>query len=107
MIFPPVTFNPCLAKGLGVGKKKDGPIASEYKLAFATRLRDLRARARVTQDAAAEAIGIDRDRLAKYEAGKHEPPLWVLANIAEVYDVSLNFLVTGNERRTFLPRIRA
>ncbi len=41
----------------------------------------------LTQDAAAQSIGINRPRLGSYEEGRAEPNLTTLARICEVYGI--------------------
>lgn len=83
---------------MGRLKGGDGPEASAFKQRFAKRIIELRGE--YTQQEVADAIGISRDRLAKYEGAAAEPPLWVLARIADTLRVSLDFLITGTEART-------
>lgn len=83
---------------MGRLKGGDGPEASAFKERFAKRLIELRGEH--TQQEVADALGISRDRLAKYEGAASEPPLWVLARIADTFRISLDFLITGTEART-------
>jgi len=76
----------------------DGLEASAFKEKFAKRLIELRGEH--TQEEVAAALGISRDRFAKYEGAASEPPLWVLARMSDVFRVSLDFLITGTEART-------
>ncbi|MEE0401883.1 MAG: helix-turn-helix transcriptional regulator [Christensenellales bacterium] len=61
------------------------------------RLSELRKKSGLNQRQAAEKLGISPAPLSAYELGKKLPPLETLAAIAELYDVSLDFLC-GNEK---------
>jgi transcriptional regulator with XRE-family HTH domain len=62
---------------------------------FAARLRTLRRARGMTQQQAAEAVGIKRTALGAYEEGRAEPRLDVLAGLARLYGVGLDALVSG------------
>lgn len=61
------------------------------------RLSELRKKSGLNQRQAAEKLGISPAPLSAYELGKKLPPLETLAAMAELYDVSLDFLC-GNEK---------
>jgi transcriptional regulator with XRE-family HTH domain len=62
---------------------------------FAARLRTLRRSRGLTQQQAAEAVGIKRSALGAYEEGRAEPRLAVLAGLARLYGIGLDALVSG------------
>ncbi len=60
-------------------------------------LRTGRERAGLSQEAAAEAVGINRVLLNYYEAGRRQVPLNVAAALARLYGTSLESLLAGEE----------
>ncbi len=66
------------------------------KQAFARRLAAIRVSMGFTQEEFSRMIGIARDRYAKYELGRSEPPFFILARILKLTGHSLDFLIAGN-----------
>ncbi len=64
-----------------------------YDDVLPTRLRIERARTNETQKQVAERIGITSPALCNYEQGNRVPTLQTLKKLAEVYGVSLDYLV--------------
>jgi transcriptional regulator with XRE-family HTH domain len=62
---------------------------------FPERLRRLRRERDWSQGQLAQKIGIDTQRISKYERGLSSPPLDLLVQIAGVLEVSLDYLLTG------------
>jgi Zn-dependent peptidase ImmA (M78 family)/transcriptional regulator with XRE-family HTH domain len=62
-----------------------------------TMLRSGRERAGLSQQAAAEAVGINETLLGRYEAGRRQPPLGVAAALARLYGTSIEALAAGEE----------
>jgi Zn-dependent peptidase ImmA (M78 family)/transcriptional regulator with XRE-family HTH domain len=62
-----------------------------------TMLRSGRERAGLSQQAAAEAVGINEALLGRYEAGRRQPPLGVAAALARLYGTTLEPLAAGEE----------
>ncbi|MGD6993952.1 helix-turn-helix domain-containing protein [Sutcliffiella horikoshii] len=60
------------------------------------RLKELRGKR--SQEEVAEKIGISRARLSHYETGRSEPDSETLQNIADFYDVPIDYLITGEDR---------
>ena len=58
-------------------------------------LREARERAGLSQEAAAEAVGINRVLLNYYEAGRRQVPLTVAAALARLYGTSVESLLVG------------
>lgn len=56
-----------------------------------------------TQQELADAIGVDRVSIARYESGSRLPPLDKLILIANHYDVSLDAL-TGRNHQEIVPK---
>jgi transcriptional regulator with XRE-family HTH domain len=66
---------------------------------FAARLVEARKQRGLTQQTVADEIGVHVSQERRYEAGASQPTLEVLANLAVVLGVSLDWLVFGDERR--------
>lgn len=62
---------------------------------FGQRIKVLRKDHRLTQEQLADVLNITTDHLGKIELGKRGVSVDLLFEIAEVLDVSLDFLVTG------------
>lgn len=69
------------------------------KKTFACQLSSLRTKRGLTQQQAADAIGITRGRLNNYEQGSREPDIDTLAALAEFYHVSVGSLIGHDESR--------
>jgi Zn-dependent peptidase ImmA (M78 family)/transcriptional regulator with XRE-family HTH domain len=62
------------------------------------RLQFARERAGLTQEAAAEAVGLSRVVLAYYETGARQPSLAALSNLARLYGVRVSLLLGEEEQ---------
>lgn len=62
---------------------------------FGERLRDLRQKMRLSQEALAEAVGVSRQAVSKWEAGQSFPDLDKLLQLSGLFQVTLDDLV-GN-----------
>ena len=63
------------------------------KNTIADRLRELRAQKGVNQDTVAEACGISRVGLARYETNQRIPQVKIAARLADYYGVSVHYLL--------------
>ena len=70
-----------------------GIVLSEF---IGKRLKELRAARRLTQEAVARGINCSSVTYSRYENGKREPSLEMLAKLAEFYGVSIDHLF-GNK----------
>ena len=61
------------------------------------RLRRSREQKRWSQLDAAKKTGISNMSISNYERGEREPSLEILAQLARLYEVSIDWLVTGKE----------
>jgi transcriptional regulator with XRE-family HTH domain len=64
---------------------------------IADRLRALRSEKGVNQETVAEAVGISRVGLARYETGQRIPVLKIAARLADYYGVSVPHLLGNDE----------
>jgi len=67
----------------------------DLRKAFGIRLKDLRKQKGWTQKELANKLDIRYSHLNKYESGMHAPPLEKLIQLADIFDVSLDFLAMG------------
>ena len=63
---------------------------------FALRLKMARERKYQTATAAAEAIGLEAETYRRYERAETEPDISTLSKLAEVFDVSTDYLIRGD-----------
>lgn len=84
---------------------------------FGDRLKKLRAARKLRQEDIANILGIARTTYAMYEQNSREPDFDILQQLAEYYDVTVDYLLTGQhvsssdsylspEEREFLDIIR-
>jgi len=66
---------------------------------IASRIRDLREIAGLSQEEAAQAFGIETDKYAAYEGGDQDIPVSFLYQIAGKFGVELTAILTGDEPR--------
>ncbi len=78
----------------GVPRSSDD--ADEHRAAFGRRLRELRQRAGMTQQALADVVGIDRSFISDVETGRHSIAVDRAYQIAAALGVSINDLFTTN-----------
>ncbi len=63
------------------------------------RMRGLRKEQGLTQDQLADALGITKSTIAKYESGRLYPSLNILMGAADYFDVSLDYLAGRSKIR--------
>ena len=61
------------------------------------RLKDLREDKDLVQKEVAAYLGIDQRVYSNYETGKREPSLELLVAMSRYFNVSINYLITGEE----------
>ena len=69
-------------------------------MAFAERLKELRKQAHLTQVELAKLLGIGQSSYADWERGKKKPTQENLVKIAQVLNVSIDYLVGNSEEKT-------
>lgn len=62
---------------------------------FGTRLKQARTRKKLTQNDVADKLGIDYTTISKYENNKSQPDNEILRELADMYEVSLDWLILG------------
>ncbi len=64
---------------------------------FGDRLKLLREKAGLTQKFVAEKIGVKNNTLSSYESAKRQPDYETLRKLADLYEVHIDYIITGNE----------
>lgn len=60
-------------------------------------LKEIRRKRKLNQQEMAMSFNISRESLSYYENGKREPSLKLLLDLSKKYNVSINYLITGEE----------
>ena len=60
-------------------------------------LKDIRKKKNLNQQKVAIDLNISREALSYYENGKREPSLALLVTMSRYFNVSINYLITGEE----------
>ena len=60
-------------------------------------LKNIRKKRNLNQQKVAMDLNISREALSYYENGKREPSLALLVAMSKYYNVSINYLITGEE----------
>jgi len=60
-------------------------------------LKKIREQQNLNQQKVAIDLNISREALSHYETGKREPSLALLVQMSEYFNVSINYLITGEE----------
>ncbi|MBO5418402.1 MAG: helix-turn-helix transcriptional regulator [Clostridia bacterium] len=60
-------------------------------------LKNIRKKRNLNQQKVAMDLNISREALSYYENGKREPPLQLLVQMSKYFNVSINYLITGEE----------
>jgi len=69
---------------------------NEIRKGLGQRIKQLRKHHKWTQKELATRIDVRFPQLNKYECGLHAPPVEKLVTIAEVFDTTVDYLLTGN-----------
>lgn len=69
---------------------------NDMRKGLGLRIKQLRKHHKWTQKELAAKIDVRFPQLNKYESGLHAPPVEKLVKIAEVFDTTVDFLLTGN-----------
>ena len=60
-------------------------------------LKNIRKQRHLNQQRVAMDLNISREALSYYENGKREPSLTLLVEMSKYFNVSINYLITGEE----------
>lgn len=64
-----------------------------------TSIKDLRKKKNMTQDELAEKLSVTRQAVSNWENGKTQPDVETLTQLAEVFDVSVERIIYGKEKK--------
>lgn len=64
---------------------------------FDDRFKNIRKQRNLNQQKVAMDLNISREALSYYENGKREPSLALLVAMSQYFNVSINYLITGEE----------
>ena len=67
---------------------------------YIKRLKDLREDNDFTQKYIAKLLGIDQRQYSRYETGKYEMPLEYLIKLCKLYNVTLDYIVGLNDKKS-------
>ena len=67
---------------------------------LSTRLKELRLEKKLTQQQAADAVGVSRSVISGYETELRLPSLDILVSLAHLYGVTTDFLLCVDNRQT-------
>lgn len=68
----------------------------DIRRAFGRRVKKLRKQRKWTQKELAEKLDVRFAQLNKYESGLHVPPVEKIIQLAEIFDTTVDYLLTGN-----------
>ena len=63
-------------------------------------LKELRKKAKLTQEKLATKVGVSRSTIAMYESGASQPDLQMITKLAEILGVSVDFLLGNSKKNT-------
>ena len=66
-------------------------------MTFGSRLKQARTNKRLTQNDVADKLGIDFTTISKYENNRSQPDNEILREMASMYEVSLDWLISGRD----------
>ena len=73
---------------------------------FKERLRDLRLKKHMKSKEVAQLVGISEPTYISYESRGSQPPYDVLCKIADVFDMSIDYLIRGKRKKQQFENIR-
>ena len=69
------------------------------------RIRDLREDHDKTQQEIASYLGMQRSVYRRYESGERETPAWVIVALADLYQVSADYLLGRSSDKTTMKKV--
>lgn len=67
------------------------------------RLQDLRKKSKYSQEEVADILGISRQAVSKWESGQGKPEIENIIKLADIYNVSTDFLLLGKDSKMAIP----
>lgn len=71
-------------------------VTDQLRKSFGVRIKELRKGKKWTQKELANKLDVRFPQLNKYECGLHTPPMDKLIKMSEVFDTTIDYLLTGN-----------
>ena len=71
---------------------------------FAQVFKDLRTKSKLTQQEMADKLNISRSSVGMYESGEREPSFELLEQIADYFNVDMNYLLVKSELSEHIPQ---
>lgn len=71
-------------------------VTDQLRKNFGVRIKELRKSKKWTQKELANKLDVRFPQLNKYECGLHTPPMDKLIKMSEVFDTTIDYLLTGN-----------
>lgn len=71
---------------------------------FAQVFKDLRTKSKLTQQEMADKLNISRSSIGMYEGGEREPSFELLEQIADYFNVDMNYLLGKSELSEHIPQ---
>lgn len=71
-------------------------VTAQLRKNFGVRIKELRKNKKWTQKELANKLDVRFPQLNKYECGLHSPPMDKLVKMSEVFDTTIDYLLTGN-----------
>ena len=68
----------------------------DMKSTLGTRIRNLRREKKMTQSALAELLFVSDKTISKWEQDRSEPEIDIIMEISNIFDVTLDYLLTGS-----------
>lgn len=72
---------------------------SEYNIEIGNRIKDLREIYEISTDEMCEKLGISKEKYIEYEDGKKDIPASIVYETANIFNVDMGLLLTGEESR--------
>ena len=69
---------------------------NDIRKRFGLRIKELRKQKKWTQKELAAKLDVRFPQLNKYECGLHAPPMEKLIQLAEIFDITVDYLLTGD-----------
>ena len=82
------------------GRRKAGKPMAVAEKVFGKRIKQLRKQHRLTQSELGEMVGLTQQSITAWETGRTYPNLETAAALADIFDISLDYLAMGTKSKT-------
>lgn len=73
---------------------------------FAERIKELRENKEISQTQLADLMHISQSSISEYESGKQQPPLSMLIQLSEFFDVNIDYLLGHSDIKISMEKLR-